>query len=75
MAELTEEQVIRALKRLSRGWPSHLWLFSASGTLHLMRNDADGNRVVVKAGGIDGVDPACIVEDDFHGIENDGGDW
>jgi len=74
-AELTptveEAQAIRALKRLAKRWPSSLWLFSASGSLQVMRADSDGGHVHTADGGID---PEYILES-VDGISNDGGDW
>jgi len=76
--ELTEEEVkaIRALVRLEKIWPKSLWLFSASGSLCLMRNNKDGSRAVIVNGGLhpsDSVDPDYIVCN--VNIPNDGGDW
>jgi len=75
---LTDEEVkaIRALKRAAKIWPDTLWLFSASGSLCVMRNKEDGNRACLIDGGLhpsEGVDPDYIV--DNIDIENDGGDW
>lgn len=69
--ELTEKQVIRALRRLEKGWPKHLWLFAAAGTLNLMRVTEYGLHAETSSGG---VDPDYSVED-FSGIDCDGGDW
>ncbi|MBF0130991.1 MAG: hypothetical protein HQL75_00180 [Magnetococcales bacterium] len=67
---LTDEQVYRSLKRLEQGWPSHLWLYSADGVLHVMRTDEDGKRVVCPG---DEFDPEYIARS-FR-IPSDGGDW
>ncbi len=68
-AELTEQQVVRALEKLAAGWPKDLWLYSASGTLCLMRK-VDGERVM------DGEGCAASVKVwSTRKIENDGGDW
>jgi hypothetical protein len=75
-AMLTDEEraAIRALKKLTRRWPKTLWLFSASGTLHVMRCDADGKRAVTDSTmGDGGVDPDYSVT--TVKIPNDGGDW
>lgn len=64
-----ERKAIRAMNRLAKTWPKSLWLFSASGTLTIMRKDATGTR----AGDGDGVDQAFAV--DTVDIQNDGGDW
>ena len=71
-ADVTEEeqQAINDLQRLRKRWPKTLWLFSASGTLCVMRKGPDGNRATLPGGG---VDQAYIVA--TVGIENDGGDW
>ena len=71
--ELTDEEkkAIRALKRVAKIWPDSLWLFSASGSLCVMRNDENGDRVVDPIYG--GVEQEYIV--DNIDIENDGGDW
>lgn len=76
---LTDDEVraIASLKRLAKRWPKSLWLFSASGTLHVMRK-VDGapvyrmSRNTVGAP-IEGVDQAYSVA--TVDIENDGGDW
>ena len=69
---LEEEKAIRALKRIAKTWPKSLWLYSASGTLHVMRTGENGEQVHLGRQG--GVDP------DYHlatirNIQNDGGDW
>lgn len=70
---LTREQVIRALKRLDRGWPDDLWLFSAGGTLCLMEKQ-DGQEVFESSKDGGGVDQRFVVER-FYRISNDGGDF
>lgn len=65
-----ELRAIRALKRLAKTWPKSLWLFSASGSLHVMRADLDGNHVHTRDGGIDGDYLLDTID-----IPNDGGDW
>ncbi len=65
-----ERRAINALKRLAKTWPKSLWLFSASGSLHAMRADRDGNHVHTRGGGID---PDYLL--DTIDIPNDGGDW
>lgn len=47
MDDLTKEEAaaVRALHRLAKKWPKSLWLFSAAGTLYVMKRDANGNRV------------------------------
>jgi hypothetical protein len=69
--KLTRAQVIRALRRLEQGWPDDLWLFAASGTLHLMRTDADNACVFDPSGSVD----RLYSVEQFPGISCDGGDW
>ena len=68
---ITEEQAVSRLKRLAKVWPQSLWLFSANGSLKVMRFGKDGEQVTLVSGG---VDPNYIV-DRIVGIPNDGGDW
>lgn len=70
--ELTkkEQKAIDTLKKAAKIWPDSLWLFSASGTLFVMRMGDDG-RIVMSSDGA--VDSKCIV--DKINIPNDGGDW
>jgi hypothetical protein len=63
-----EAKAIRALKRLAKAWPPSLWLYSANGTLNVMRV-AEGERGFVRGH----VDRAYKV--DTIAIPNDGGDW
>ena len=70
-----ELKVIKALKRLSKLWPKSLWLYSASGTLTVMRKNDLGDKAMINGRGLrgGGFDPDFIVCS--IGIENDGGDW
>ena len=68
-----EERAIRSLKRVAKTWPKTLWLYSASGSLCVMKKNADGERAVVKDSRGDGVDQNYCV--DAINIENDGGEW
>ncbi len=70
--ELTraEQRAVKALDRLAGNWPKGLWLFSASGTLWVMRTDQGGERVVEGHGGVDPAYRAASIK-----IPNDGGDW
>lgn len=74
--ELTveEERAIASLQRLAKRWPKSLWLYSASGTLTVMRTAKDGTHAV--EGGVEGagIDRAYIITT-IQGISNDGGDW
>jgi hypothetical protein len=71
-----EKAAIAALKRLAKKWPESLWLFSASGTMNVMKCDDNGERVYhpqgtyFDGGGVD--QDYCI---DYIDIPNDGGDW
>lgn len=65
-----ERKAIRTLKRIAKTWPKSLWLFSASGSLHVMQADRDGSHVHTRDGGID---PDYLL--DTINIPNDGGDW
>ena len=69
--ELTNEErkAISSLKRLAKRWPKSQWLFSASGTLHVMRNGEDGEAVYDG----EGIERDCIITS--IDIQNDGGDW
>lgn len=69
---LTEEEkkAIAALKRVAAKWPESLWLFSASGSLHVMRYGKDGHPVMT---GNQGHDPDSVAA--TINIPNDGGDW
>ena len=65
---------IQALQQIQKIWPQSLWLYSAGGTLYVMKKK-DGD--IVMKGGIDKEN--CGVDDNFIvakiEIENDGGDW
>jgi len=73
--KLTRQQVIRALKRLERGWPEDLWIFAADSQLHLMEKK-DGSHAMTdkESHWGEGVDRVFIV-DSFDGIDASGGDW
>ena len=68
-----EKNAIASLKRLATRWPRSLWLFSANGTLCVMRHDSLGNQPHVEHPHGGGVDPEYIVGS--ADIDNDGGDW
>lgn len=65
-----EKKAIAALKRLEKTWPSSLWLFSASGTLCVMRKGEDGEHVTTSTNSVDAEYHLASID-----IENDGGDW
>ncbi|MGV8846087.1 hypothetical protein [Tessaracoccus sp.] len=59
----TETAAIRRLERLAKTWPASLTLFSAGGSLLVMKTaDRDGGSIN---------ESRCV---DIHGIPNDGGD-
>jgi hypothetical protein len=64
-----ERRAIKALEKIAESWPNTLWLYSASGTLYVMRK-RDGKKAFFLGGG---VDPDYIVIS--INIESDGGDW
>lgn len=70
MKELTkaEEKAIELLEKTAKHWPKSLWLFSAGGTLHVMKKK-DGQQVFVDGGADQEYSVAIIT------IENSGGDW
>lgn len=65
-----EREAVASLKSLSKRWPKSLWLFSANGTLNVMKKKRGGKRATLPGGGMD---PAYVVA--TIPIENDGGDW
>lgn len=72
-----EDKLIDSLRRLANKWKksgSRFWLYSASGTLHvMMHGDTDYNPApeLTRNGGSN-IDNSIIIID---GIPNDGGDW
>lgn len=72
MTDITAEEAraIRSLQRLAKKWPASLWLFSASGSLHVMKALPNGQHAHLSN---DGVDPAYVLG--TIAIPNDGGDW
>ena len=70
--ELSEDErkAVTSLKRLAKSWPDTLWLFSASGSLCVMKKDGDGEKVHTTDGGFD----STYLVDQID-IPNDGGDW
>lgn len=68
--DASERNAISSLRRLAKCWLNSLWLFSASGTLCVMKRDKNGDRFVLSSGG---VDPSAVIE--TINIPNDGGDW
>lgn len=70
-----EKRAIAALKRLARKWPKTLWLYSASGSLNVMRCNSAGKHAVLdrgldQHGGVDPTYSLAVID-----IPNDGGDW
>lgn len=66
-----ERRAIMALHRIAKKWPKSLWLFSASGSLWVMRAGPDGEKI--KLGNGEGNDPSYAIAP--IDIPNDGGDW
>jgi len=73
--ELTkaEQLAIALLKKTARHWPESLWIFSASGTLCIVKKGKDGKRAMLIGNRLEGYDPDYLV--DTIDIPNDGGDW
>lgn len=65
-----ERRAISSLKRLAKRWPQSLWLFSASGSLCVMRRGPDGGLARTADGGADPDYALATIN-----IPNDGGDW
>lgn len=68
-----EEKAIESLMDLAKRWPKTLWLYSASGSLCVMKKNDKGEIAMIQQPGSEGVDPAYHVA--TIRIENDGGDW
>lgn len=77
--ELTPKQCecIASLERLAKKWKKDgngLWLYSASGSLHVMlKGDTVQNPEpeMLSNGGVNPINSITIIS----GIKNDGGDW
>jgi len=71
-ATKTELNWIEDFRKICAKCPKNLWLFSASGTLTVMKIPENGNKM----GSIDGsgVNRDNIITT-IPGIKNDGGDW
>ena len=67
-----EKDVIKILKSLEEIWPDSLWMYSASGTLCIMRAEFGTNKRAMKKD-FEGYDQDYIV--DTIDIPNDGGDF
>lgn len=67
-----ELEWIEDFKKLAKRCPKKLWLFSASGTLHVMKTPNDG---IEEGGGSDGYGVNSENSIDRIEISNDGGDW
>jgi hypothetical protein len=65
-----EEKAIASLKRLAKKWPESLWLFSASGTLTVMKKYPGNDRYPPGWSDLSGEAAVTTIN-----IENDGGDW
>lgn len=66
-----EKRAISRLKSLAKVWPKSLWLFSASGTLLIMRYGENGIEVMTDSGVFDHEYALSECID----IPNDGGDF
>lgn len=64
-----EREAIAALHSLSKKWPKSLWLFSASGSLLVMKKKK-GVRATTRHGAMDSEAAVATID-----IENDGGDF
>lgn len=72
--ELTEEEkrAIRTLSRLANNWPESLILFSAGGSLNVVKvYDGEMRTPTLPSGGVD----QDRVVASISGIPNEGGDW
>lgn len=65
-----ERRAIVARTTLAKTWPRSLWLYSASGTLCVMRALPDAAHAMKKGGGVD--DRYLL---DLVDRPNSGGDW
>jgi len=73
MEKLTTEQVLRALRRLEKGWPDNLEILVMDGTLNVVNRYPDEDEPVrLDAYGC--ADQSEVV-DSFPGISADGGGW
>lgn len=64
-----EEEWIKEFKKICKKCPKKLWLFSANGTLNIMKTPDDGETLNDNGG--------CNQDNvvDWANITNDGGDW
>lgn len=60
----------KRLQRTLNDMPKGYWLYSACGTLHIMRCDEDGRHMFKGTG----IDPDSVVATMDH-VDIDGGDW
>ena len=65
-----ERNAVVLVRKLALKWPKSLWLFSASGSLWIMKKNEDGEKAMLSNGGVDPDYQIALVT-----IENDGGDW
>ena len=64
-----EQEAINILRHAAKAWPQSLWLFSANGTLFVMKN-INGKRAMTNHNGVDQNYIVTTID-----IDNDGGDW
>lgn len=71
-----EAKFIKALQRVCKRAPDSVWLYSAGGSLHVMRKGPDGGTVFTTRGYAPGeaVSQTHILGT-IEGIVNSGGDW
>jgi len=60
---------IESFKKLAKRCPESLWLYSAGGTMNVMKKPKDG-KIMTESGGVDSDNIIGTVK-----IRNDGGDW
>jgi hypothetical protein len=65
-----EQKAINALKRISKSWPSTIWIFAADNSLNIMKK-GECNDYVRDENGI--IDQRYVI--DNADIPSDGGDW
>lgn len=70
MIDDDETNAIEALNALAKIWPRTLWLFTANGTLNVMRCSDDGGRAITPVGSMDSSYAVASID-----IPADGGDW
>jgi len=67
----TLRKINTMLKKLNENWNDKYWLFAADGELHLMKYNADGQRIVLANRGMS----QKAILHSYNRITADGGDW